>query len=139
MERAVDVTMPDMDKEDAQYFIEMANYGLSFLNYMELNPGMFSKIFPLMTRMKEAAKGLDMTNEELKEQFDRHNARSLISISFIMKHILDQVATKYGIDYSADFSIEDKLMDRDIKQAVSDIDINSAMAEIDQILKQKEN
>jgi hypothetical protein len=139
MERAVDVTMPDMDKEDAEYFIEMANYGLSFLNYMELNPTKFSQIFPLMERMKGAAAGLDMSTDELKEQFDRHNARSLISISFIMKHILDQVASKYGIDYNADFSIEDKLMDRDIQQAVSDVDINSAMAEIDQILKQKEN
>ena len=139
MTKAVSVTMPDMDKQDAQYFIEMADYGLSFLNYMELNSGKFSEIFPLMTRMKQASKDLNMTNEELKEQFDRHNARSLISISFIMKHILDQVANKYGIDYSADFSIEDKLMDKDIKQAVSDIDINSAMAEIDQILKQKEN
>jgi hypothetical protein len=132
MERAVSVTMPDMDKEDAQYFIEMADYGLSFLNYMELNSTKFSELFPLMGRMKRASKDLNMTNEELKEQFDRHNARSLISISFIMKHILDQVANKYGIDYNADFSIEDKLMDKDI-------DITLAMAEVDQILQQKEN
>jgi len=128
--KKISVILPGMDYDAAENMVLGGQLAMTFMNYLQLHPEVLYEIYPEKHKFIKAEEDFGLNENEIKDQFLDANRKALMIVSYIFKYIANQLIDEYDVEHEHfEFTVENKLMMKDIEKAESQPENNDKLNE----------